>query len=165
MNKKYKILLLIIFIFSFLQQLAFAQDKGAKIVVSSVVTDESGKVLEGADILDERGTVIGASSQDGSFSVKASANSLLQIEHKGFQSVKVPVANVPEKIVMEAVPFLKDESDLIPILFGEIKKEKLLVRAIHWIFLKYLNTITYEAYLALSMEEYRECWVAVILGE
>ncbi len=122
MNKKYKILLLIIFIFSFLQQLAFAQDKGAKIVVSSVVTDESGKVLEGADILDERGTVIGASSQDGSFSVKASANSLLQIEHKGFQSVKVPVANVPEKIVMEAVPFLKDESDLIPILFGEIKK-------------------------------------------
>lgn len=124
MNKKYKILLLIIFIFSFLQQLAFAQDKGAKIVVSSVVTDESGKVLEGADILDERGTVIGASSQDGSFSVKASANSLLQIEHKGFQSVKVPVANVPEKIVMEAVPFLKDESDLIPILFGEIKKRE-----------------------------------------
>ncbi len=124
MNKKYQLLLLITFILFSAPCMVFAQGKGGNIVVSSMVTDESGNALEGVDILNEKGTVISTTDQNGNFSVQAKKNSILHIRHKGFKSIEVSVQSAPDKLVLMSLPFLMDESDKVPILFGEVKRRE-----------------------------------------
>lgn len=124
MNKKYQLLLLIITLLFSVHNQAAAQEKNGHTAVSSVVTDESGNALEGAAILNEKGTVISTTDRDGNFSVRANKNSILEIRLKGFKSMQVPVQTVPVKIVLTAVSFLMDESDRVPVLFGEVKRRE-----------------------------------------
>lgn len=124
MNKKYKLFLLTIFLFSSVPFWTFAQDKGRTIIVSAVLTDESGKALEGVDILNDKGAIIGTTGHNGSFSVKIPADGKLQIDHKGFKSIQISADNLPDKIALTSVPFLMAEADKVPILFGEIKRRE-----------------------------------------
>ncbi|MEL7585882.1 MAG: SusC/RagA family TonB-linked outer membrane protein [Prolixibacteraceae bacterium] len=129
MNKIYQILILITCILFVVPGQSFAQRRNKKedvrkIVVSSILTDESGHALGGINILDSRGSVVAMTDQTGAFSVEVPLNSILQIEEKGFKDVEIPVGNVPSTIVLTSVPFLMDESDKIPILFAEIKKKE-----------------------------------------
>ena len=124
MNKRYKILLLIICLLFSGPYLACAQDKTVKITVSSVVTDQSGQTLEGIDVLNDRGSIIATTGTDGSFSCEVQVNTVLHIEQRGFQDFQVAVENVPGKIVLTRVPFLRDKRDKVPIPFGEIKKRE-----------------------------------------
>ncbi len=128
MNQIHKILILIACILFAVPGQSSAQERGKKevrkIVVSSTLTDESGRPLEGIDILDSKGAVVATTGKTGTFSVEAPLNSILQIDPKGFRNMEVPVENVPSTIVLTAVPFLMDEGDKVPILFGEIKKRE-----------------------------------------
>lgn len=124
MNKKYQLLLLITFILFSAPYLAVAQKKNGNVVVSSVVTDELGKALEGVNILNDGGTVISTTDQGGNFSIRAKSNSILQVSHKGFKTIQVPVQNVPDKLILTAIPLLMDDSDKVPVLFGEIKRRE-----------------------------------------
>lgn len=123
MNKKYTLLLLIICILFSTPCSVSAQNEDDT-VVSSVVTDSTGRGLEGIDILNDRGAVVGTTDRNGSFSVQAKTNSILHIKNKGFKNMQIPVQNVPDKLVLTATPFLMDESDSVPILFGEVKRRE-----------------------------------------
>ncbi len=119
MNKKYILLLLFNFIFFSIPYLVSAQNKD---IVSAIVTDESGKALEGIDILNEKGVVLGTTDRNGFFSVQAKKDDILQIKHKNFKNMDLPVQSVPEKVVLVPTRFLMEDSDRIPVLFGEVKK-------------------------------------------
>lgn len=126
MNKMQQILIFIACVLFVVPDQSFAQrrskEDARKIVVSSTLTDESGRVLEGIRVLDERGAVVGTTDQSGTFSIEVPFNSILQIEQKGFQNMQISAGSVSSTIVLTAVPFLMDEEDNVPILFDEIKK-------------------------------------------
>src|SRR5690606_276254 len=124
MNKIYQIFLLIICLLFFGSHLAHAQNKAVKIVVASTVTDQNGRAIEGVNITNDKGRIIGTTGSDGRFSFEVPINTVLHINHKGFKGFMAAVENMPDKIVLIAVPFLAGESDKIPVPFGEIKKRE-----------------------------------------
>lgn len=129
MNKMQQILIFIACISLVFPGHSFAQrrdkkENTRKIVVSSTIKDESGRVLEGINILDGKGAVAGTTDQSGTFSVEVAFNSILQIEEKGFQDMQIQAGSISSTIVLKKVPFLMDEQDKVPILFDEIKKRR-----------------------------------------
>lgn len=122
MNKKYQLLLFLIVVLFTVPSGTFAQNKGGKIVVSAIITDIDGNTLEGVHIMNDRGSLLSTSGTSGNFLVEVPGGTLLRIEHNGFESVAFTAGNVPDKIVLTAVPFLMEERDRISIAFGEIKK-------------------------------------------
>lgn len=124
MNKKYQLLLLIIVILFSRPYWISAQDKVRKIVVSAVITDGSGNTLRDVSIVNDKGTLLATSGFDGKFSVEVPSNSIIRIDHKGYESILLSAGSVPDNIVLATVPFLMGGTDKVPVAFGEIKKRE-----------------------------------------
>lgn len=105
-----------------------AQDntKDKRIQVSSVITNEAGQPVDGADIYAHKGFAKTKSDRDGKFTINVAENAILTIDSKGYKSTSYAATLIPGDVILARDPMLYGDDADVTIAYQTVKQGDLI---------------------------------------
>jgi TonB-linked SusC/RagA family outer membrane protein len=103
------------------------KQKSNTVIISSNITDVTGKPISNATIHSQEGKALNYSNSDGSFSIECYNNENILIEAENFQPLIVDSKSVNRnsKIILIKNKLLSGENDIVNLPFGDMIKRKI----------------------------------------
>ena len=125
MKINYKILFLIICIFSGTSHALWAQSsklKKTSITITGTVKDNESKPIVNAILHANQGDIVTKTDENGVFKIQTNANSNILIEATGYESHTVSSISANQDILLNKTPYLNGKKDVISMGFKDVKK-------------------------------------------
>jgi TonB-linked SusC/RagA family outer membrane protein len=128
MNKKYiPLLITILFLVNLSGNITGQRRQQQKLVtVESTLKDDSGNPVPNAIITAKEGATEVKTDAQGRFTIDVPENTEILIEAEGFDPVSLPISVASQGVILNKVPFLMDEANMVNIPFGKIRKKEVV---------------------------------------